>query len=91
MANFQIPFGKTFKHVLGAIYKRIAQGFTISALKLESLMEAEIGRTTKETQPVSFEGGGFLLRFWFRKKINQEEKCTIGGKFILIPSCIYTV
>lgn len=57
MANFQIPFGKTFKHVLGAIYKRIAQGFTISALKLESLMEAEIGRTTKETQPVSFEGG----------------------------------
>ena len=38
-------------------YKRIAQGFTISALKLESLMEAEIGRTTKETQPVSFEGG----------------------------------
>ena len=91
MASFQIPFGKTFKHVLGAIYKRIAQGFTISALKLESLMEAEIGRTTKETQPVSFEGGGggFLLRFWSRKKMNR--KCTIGVKFILIPGCIYTV
>ncbi len=51
MASFQILFGKNFKHVR-CYLQRTAQGLTISALKLESLMEAEIGRVTKETHPV---------------------------------------
>jgi hypothetical protein len=68
MASFQILFGKKFKHVR-CYLQRIAQGLTISALKLESLMEAEIGRVTKETQPSGAS-----------KNPSQGKKSTIGDK-----------
>jgi hypothetical protein len=37
------------------------------------LMEAEIGRTTKETQPVYFEGGFSYWDFGSEKKLTKRK------------------